>query len=33
LLVQNGLRVAKGTDGQMQRLGVFPEHMIVEFDP
>jgi len=33
LLVQKRLRLAKGKDGQMQRLGVFPEHMIVEFDP
>jgi cytochrome P450 len=33
LLVQKGLRLAKGKDGQMQRLGVFPECMIVEFDP
>jgi len=33
LLVKNGLRRAKGKDGQLQLLGPFPEHLIVEFDP
>jgi cytochrome P450 len=33
LLAKNGLRRAKGKDGQMQLLGPFPEHLIVEFDP
>lgn len=33
LLAKNGLRRADGKDGQLQLLGPFPEHLIVEFDP
>jgi cytochrome P450 len=33
LLVKRGLRPAKGKEGQLQLLGAFPEHLIVEFDP
>jgi cytochrome P450 len=33
LLVKNRLRRAEGKDGQLQLLGAFPEHLIVEFDP
>jgi cytochrome P450 len=33
LLAKKGLRRAKGKDGQLQLLGAFPLHLIVEFDP
>jgi cytochrome P450 len=33
LLVKNRLRRAAGKDGQLQLLGPFPQHLIVEFDP
>ncbi len=33
LLLKKDLRRAPGTAGRMQRLGPFPEHLIVEFEP
>jgi cytochrome P450 len=32
LLVRGNLRRAQGRDGQLQKLGPFPEHLVVEFD-
>jgi cytochrome P450 len=33
LLLKDNLRRAEGPDGQLRRLGPFPEHLVVEFDP
>ena len=32
LLLKQNLRRARGADGQLQLLGPFPEHLVVEFD-